>query len=314
MLDVLKKLKFHGDKDGLLFFICDVIGGGHVKIKDAEIICARSPGKYYLSIGDLVSYCCALGWIQISEDVLSVSPELVHLLNDKEKLNDALIVSTVNQLFEETLMDVSMFYYDSLHCCYAFKNELFPLSLSSLRNVLISQGFLISSRDTEMTRFYISPAYETLIAKHCKARHRQLSLEQLKRQLVKKELAGEQAEVFVYEYEKKRLGQPLCEKVRRISEIDVTAGFDIVSFNSNLSLEPDRFIEVKAVSNTGFYWSRNEYEIAKLKGDTYYLYLVNLNRISEQDYLPQMIQNPAVNVMDADEWFVESQSYYVKHI
>ena len=314
MLDVLKELKYHGGKDGLLFFICNVIGTGQVRIKDAEIICTRSPGKYYLSIVDLVSYCLALGWIQISEDVLSVSPDLVLLLNDKEKLNDALIASTVDQLFKETLMDASMFYYDSVQCCYAFKNELFPLSLSSLRNVLISQGFLIPSRDTEMTRFYISPTYEILIAKHCKARRKLLSLKQLKRQLEENELAGEKAEEFVFEYERKRLGQPLSEKVRRISEIDVTAGYDIVSFDSNQSAGPDRFIEVKAVSNIGFYWSRNEYEIAKLKGDTYYLYLVNLNRINEQNYSPKMIQNPAINIMDTDEWFVEPQSYYVKHI
>ena len=145
-------------------------------------------------------------------------------------------------------------------------------------------------------------------------KHKQLSLEQLKRQLEKKEHAGEKAEVFVFEYERKRLGQPLSEKVRRISEIDVTAGYDIVSFDSNQSQEPDRFIEVKAISNAGFYWSRNEYEIAKLKGNTYYLYLVNLNRIVEQDYSPQMIKNPAINIMDTDEWFVESQSYYVRHI
>ena len=314
MLDVLKNLKYNGGKDGLLFFICNVIGTGHIRIKDAEIICARSPGKYYLSIGDLVSYCSALGWIQISEDVLSVSHDLVLLLNDEEKLNDALIVSTVNQLFKENIMDASMFYYDSVQCCFAFKNELLPLPLSSLRNVLISQGFLIPLRDTEITRFYISPTYETLIAKHCKAKHKQLSLEQLKRQLEKKEHAGEKAEVFVFEYERKRLGQPFSEKVRRISEIDVTAGYDIVSFDSNQSQEPDRFIEVKAISNAGFYWSRNEYEIAKLKGNTYYLYLVNLNRIVEQDYSPQMIKNPAINIMDTDEWFVESQSYYVRHI
>lgn len=314
MLDVLKNLKYNGGKDGLLFFICNVIGTGHIRIKDAEIICARSPGKYYLSIGDLVSYCSALGWIQISEDVLSVSHDLVLLLNDEEKLNEALIVSTVNQLFKENIMDASMFYYDSVQCCFAFKNELLPLPLSSLRNVLISQGFLIPLRDTEITRFYISPTYETLIAKHCKAKHKQLSLEQLKRQLEKKEHAGEKAEVFVFEYERKRLGQPLSEKVRRISEIDVTAGYDIVSFDSNQSQEPDRFIEVKAISNAGFYWSRNEYEIAKLKGNTYYLYLVNLNRIVEQDYSPQMIKNPAINIMDTDEWFVESQSYYVRHI
>lgn len=164
-----------------------------------------------------------------------------------------------------------MFYYDSVQFRYAFKNELLPLSLSSVRNVLISQGFLIPLRDTQGTRFYISPTYDALVAKHCKERRKQLSLEQLKKQFERNELAGEKAELFVLEYEKRRLGLPLCEKVRRISEIDVTAGYDIVSFDSPQSREPDRFIEVKAVSSAGFYWSKNEYEIAKLKGDMYYL-------------------------------------------
>lgn len=314
MLDVLKNLKYHGGKDGLLFFICNVIGSGQIRIKDVEIMCARSPGKHYLSIEDLISYCHTLGWIQISEDVVSVSPDIVSLLNDKEKLNDALIVSTVNQLFKETIMDASMFYYDSVQCCYAFKNELLPLSLSGVRNVLISQGFFIPLRDSKGTRFLIAPTYDALVAKLCKARRKLLSLEQLKKQLESKELAGEKAELFVLEYEKNRLGQPLCEKVRRISEIDVTAGYDIVSFDSCQSREPDRFVEVKAVSNTGFYWSRNEYEIAKLKGDTYYLYLVELSRINQQDYTPQIIQNPAVSVMQAEEWFVEAQTYFIKHI
>lgn len=314
MLDVLKNLKYLGGKNGLLFFICDVIGSGQVRVKDAEIICARSPGKHNLSIGDLISYCHTLGWIQVLEDFISVSPDIAVLLTDKEKLNDALIVSTVNQLFKEAVMDASMFYYDSVQCGYAFKNELLPLSLSCVRNILISQGFLIPSRDTQGTRFYISPTYDALVAKHCKARRKQLSLEQLKKKLEDNELAGEKAEQFVLEYEKKRLGQPLCEKVRCISEIDVTAGYDIVSFDSNQSLEPDRFVEVKAASSAGFYWSRNEYEIAKLKGDAYYLYLVDLGRINQQDYSPQIIQNPAVNVMEAEEWFVEAQSYLIKYI
>lgn len=314
MLDVLKNLKYHGGKDGLLFFICNVIGSGQIRIKDVEIICARSPGKHYLSIEDLISYCHTLGWIQISEDVVSVAPDIVSLLNDKEKLNDALIVSTVNQLFKETIMDASMFYYDSVQCCYAFKNELFPLSLSSVRNALISQGFLIPSRDIQGVRFYISPTYDALVAKHCKARRKLLSLEQLKKQLENNELAGEKAELFVLEYEKNRLGQPLCEKVRRISEIDVTAGYDIVSFDSSQSREPDRFVEVKAVSSAGFYWSRNEYEIAKLKGNTYYLYLVELSKIDRRDYAPQIIKNPTVNIMESQEWFVEAQTYFIKHI
>lgn len=314
MLDALKNLKYHGGKEGLLFFICDVIGNGQIKIRDAEVICAHAPGKHYLSVGDLVSYCHALGWIEVSEDVVSISPVIATLLNDKDKLNDALIVSTVNQLFKENVMDSSMFCYDSVQFSYTFKNELLPLSLSSVRNVLISQGFLIPLRDTQGTRFHISPAYDALVAKHCKERRKQLSLEQLKKQLERNELAGEKAELFVLEYEKRRLGLPLSEKVRRISEIDVTAGYDIVSFDSPQSREPDRFIEVKAVSSAGFYWSKNEYEIAKLKGDMYYLYLIEIGSIDEQDYSPQIIQNPAVSVMDAEEWFVEAQSYFIKRV
>ena len=208
MLDALKNLKYHGGKDGLLFFICDVIGSGQIKIRDAEIICAHAPGKHYLSVGDLIIYCQALGWIEVAEDVISVSPVIVEFLNDKDKLNDALIVSTVNQLFKESIMDPSMFSYDSVQCSYAFKNELLSLSLSGVRNVLISQGFLIPLRDTQGTRFYISPTYDALVARHCRERRQQLSLEQLKKQPQHNEMSGEKAELFVLEYEK-RLGLPL---------------------------------------------------------------------------------------------------------
>lgn len=314
MLNVLKNLKYRGGKEGLLFFICNVIGYNQIGIEDAKIICTHAPGKNHLSVSDLISYCCALGWLQILDDSISVSPDIIAFLNDKEKLNDVLIISTVNLLFEESIVDANMFYYDTIRCCYAFKNELLPLSLSCVRNVLISQGFFVPLRDSQGTRFYIAPTYDTLVAKHCKARRRQLSLEKLKKQLESNELAGEKAELFVLEYEKKRLGLSMCEKVKRISEIDVTAGYDIVSFDSNLSQEPDRFIEVKATSNAGFYWSRNEYEIAKLKGNTYYLYLIDLTKINQSAYLPQIIKNPAINIMESEEWFIETQAYFIKRI
>lgn len=314
MLDELKNLNYQGGKDGLLFFLCDVIGTGQRNVSDAAILCSHAPGKNYLAIESLIGYCAAFGWIEVPENTIAVSPTIAMLLNDKVKLNDALIESTVNQMFKENLMDSNMFCYDSIQFSYAFKNELLPLSLSGVRNTLISQGFFVPLRDAQGTRFYISSSYDALVARHCKARHKQLSLEQLKKQLERDELAGEKAELFALEYEKKRLGEPLSEKVKRISEIDVEAGYDIVSFDSLQSREPDRFIEVKAVSDAGFYWSRNEYEIARLKGGKYYLYLVELTRTSQEDYSPQIIQDPAINVMDADRWFVEPQSYHIKHV
>lgn len=314
MLDELKNLNFHGGKDGLLFFLCDVIGTGQRKISDAAVLCSHAPGKCYLALESLISYCAAFGWIELSDKVISVSPSIAKLLNDKTKLNDALIESTVNQLFKENLLDSKMFCYDSIQFSYSFKNEMLPLSLSGVRNALISQGFFVPLRNVQGTRFYISSSYDALVARYCKEQRKHLSLDKLKRQLRLNELAGEKAELFVLEYEKKRLGVPLSEKVRRISEIDVEAGYDIVSFESLQSQEPDRFIEVKAVSDAGFYWSKNEYEIARLKSNKYYLYLVELTRISQKDYSPLIIQNPAVNVMDADSWFVEAQSFLIRHV
>ena len=314
MLDELKNLNYYGGKDGLLFFLCDVIGTSQRKISDAAVLCSYSPGKCYLALESLIRYCEAFGWIELSDKIISVSPSIAKLLNDKAKLNDALIESTVNQLFRENLLDSEMFCYDLIQFSYSFKNEMLPLSLSVVRNTLISQGFFVPLRNAQGTRFYISSSYDSLIARYCKEQRKQLSLDKLKRQLHLNELAGEKAELFVLEYEKKRLGMPLSEKVRRISEIDVEAGYDIVSFASLQSQEPDRFIEVKAVSDAGFYWSKKEYEIARLKGDKYYLYLVELNRINQEDYSPLIIPDPAVKVMEADNWFVEAQSFLIRPV
>lgn len=278
------------------------------------MLCSYAPGKCYLALESLIRYCEAFGWIELSDKIISVSPSIAKLLNDKAKLNDALIESTVNQLFRENLLDSEMFCYDLIQFSYSFKNEMLPLSLSVVRNTLISQGFFVPLRNAQGTRFYISSSYDSLIARYCKEQRKQLSLDKLKRQLHLNELAGEKAELFVLEYEKKRLGMPLSEKVRRISEIDVEAGYDIVSFASLQSQEPDRFIEVKAVSDAGFYWSKKEYEIARLKGDKYYLYLVELNRINQEDYSPLIIPDPAVKVMEADNWFVEAQSFLIRPV
>ena len=314
MLDELKNLKYHGGKDGLLFFICDVIGHNGITLRDAEVICSHAPGKRQLSIEDLVNYCLTLGWIKKEEDILTILPNLEPFLGDKDELNDSLINSTVEQLFQRGIVNQAMFSYDSVQCNYIFKNELLPLTFSCVRNVLISQGFLVPQRDPQGTRFYIAPVYDNLIAKHCKTMRKQLTLEMLKKQLEDNENSGEKAELFVLEFEKKRIGIPLCENIKRISEIDVSAGYDIVSFDSSESLEPDRFIEVKAISSSGFFWSKNEYEIAKLKGDAYYLYLVELSKVDEPGYIPEIIQNPTMSVMKSERWFVETQTFHIKRV
>lgn len=314
MLDELRNHKYHIDKEGLLFFLRDVIGHGQIKIHDAGIICSHAPGKRYLFVEDLISYCLSFEWIQLNGDVMSVSSSLEEIIDDKEKLNERLITSSVDMLFSDGIIDSTMFSYDSRNGCYEFKNELLSLSLSSVRNVLISQRFLIPSRDFQNVRFHISPAYEPLIAKHCRAKRRLLSLEKLKKQIENNELAGEMAELYVLEYEKRRLGITDETKVKRISEIDVAAGYDIVSINTADAVIPNRFIEVKTKSRDGFFWSKNEYEVAKLLGINYYLYLVDLTMINSENYSPEIINNPAQQIMENIQWLVEPQSYHIKKI
>lgn len=314
MLDVLKKLEYQGGSEGLLFFLCEVIGNNGIRTQDAEIICSHAPERRYLSVKDLLGYCLTFGWVTVEADVISISPSIAMWNSDRTKLNKELIQSTVDQLFRGGVFNSSLFSYDSVQGCYAFKNELLPLAASAVRNVLISQGFLIVERDVQGTKFYIESEFDTLVAKHCKASRKQLSLEKLKKILEDNELAGEKAEQYVLCFEKKRIGQPLCDSIKRISEVDASAGYDIVSYNSCQSQTIDRFIEVKAISNSGFYWSRNEYEIAKLKGESYYLYLVELGRINDLGYSPEMIQNPAQSVMESDIWFVETESFHIRPV
>lgn len=99
-----------------------------------------------------------------------------------------------------------------------------------------------------------------------------------------------------------------------ISEIDVTAGYDIVSANSPNSTVANRFIEVKAVSENGFYWSKNEYDIAKLLAADYYLYLVDLSKIDDDNYEPDIIHNPVQHIMENNLWLVEPQSYHIQKV
>lgn len=142
-----------------------------------------------------------------------------------------------------------------------------------------------------------------------------ISIEELQKKLQQDIEHGEQAEKYAFEYEARRLKQmDIKNPPVRISAIDVTAGYDIVSYESISSDSYDRFIEVKAVSKSGFFWSKNEYETAKVKRERYYLYLVELGRVGDPGYIPEIIQDPASTVMESDWWFVEAQSYHIRRL
>ncbi len=116
------------------------------------------------------------------------------------------------------------------------------------------------------------------------------------------------------ELERKRLPE-MARKIKKISDFDVAAGYDIVSYESNGTEHYDRFIEVKCyIGSPHFFWSENESDVARIKADKYILCLVDYSRMEEPGYQPEFIRNPYEAIFDGDEWLVSASSYRIQKI
>lgn len=146
-----------------------------------------------------------------------------------------------------------------------------------------------------------------------KTPRRAKSAARLAADLARQAEAGAAAEVWVVEYERERLfGHPLKDQIRRVSEDDVSAGYDIVSFASVHSIHHDRFIEVKSHGERKvFHWSRNEIATAVEFGEDYALYLVDRDRCEQAGYSPHMITGPTPEMFALPDsgWRVEATSF-----
>jgi len=186
---------------------------------------------------------------------------------------------------------------------------------SEIRNLLIEFGIVEPIASDKLYR--IADDYIHLFAEKFRALYQ--SPQELGFLLKKQQEIGDAAELEVLEYEKNRLAKrpDLVKKVRHISREYVNAGYDIKSFelNSTLSTPLVRFIEVKAVSITGyrFFWSRNEIEKAKKFEDRYYLYLLPVIGNDSFDTLNLDIVPYAYNKVfkECDMWARQEELYSV---
>lgn len=315
MLEELRNINYTPTKEGIAYFLFDVIGNNRYSADVIKVLCTHAQDSYQLYSYDMLRYGIAFNWICSSEDVYYLSDSYSNCIDDRKKFFDKLINDTVKSLFAAGLMTTEMFIYELEKNRIKFRNELFSLEYSAVRNMLIDQGLFELERMQNKTNFYLTDDCSSIIGDIIKRQHKKNTLEQLKKKIMNDELAGELAEKYVLNYERKRLPESMKERVRIISDIDVSAGYDIISYESHNSTELDRFIEVKAVNKEiGFYWSENEYEVAKLKGEQYYLYLVSLAKIEEEYYSPIVIRDPANIIMDSDDWLVETQSYRIRFV
>jgi uncharacterized protein DUF3883 len=142
--------------------------------------------------------------------------------------------------------------------------------------------------DSSRRIFYLTHAGYRVCSKRKKS---QLELE---KDLAAKKEMGTQGERYILDREQVRLNaHPKFEEIKRVSDDDVGAGYDIESFKSISSPTIDNFIEVKTFKDTyEFHWSINEVKTAEKLGERYKIVLVNFNKINDDNYQPKEIINP----------------------
>ncbi|GEM_PF-810297 len=206
--------------------------------------------------------------------------------------------------------------YDIVYQLIQIDAAAFRFKYANFRDLLIAFDFLRPHPDQAIRKLIVHTKYrkvfDSILTPEIK--RRKLGLDQLEQLLEKNRLYGEDAEIWVEKYERIRLVEHTnVKRVERISQYDANAGFDVISFETVTSSEYDRFIEVKSYSGTPtFFWSRNEMDIARLKGNSYYLYLVDRDLKNDEKYSPLIIQNPFEYVLRNDNWSKRVENYYIQ--
>jgi hypothetical protein len=148
-----------------------------------------------------------------------------------------------------------------------------------------------------------------------------------KKEEERNKITGEIAEDFVVKYEKKRLEMGgfhnESKKVKKISEENSTAGYDVESFFGKADdlTVPDKLIEVKGTSTNifRFFWSKNEIKTAQELGQNYWIYFVSdIDKLKKTGNIIRKIQDPfdkifPLNYFDGDdgEYNIKCDSYII---
>jgi hypothetical protein len=204
--------------------------------------------------------------------------------------------------------------YSKITYEFAESDSPLPLRYGSAVHLLRKLGVLIEVDNI----FTVAPEYVASVRQLLSDRHGTTE-EDLARALQANRKLSAQAEEAVLEYERKRLralGRDAeASLVRRISQLDVGAGYDIESYNGDKPLfDYDRFIEVKASQGRElrFYWTANERQVAEKLGSRYWIYFVGNFRSNQADQIaPIMIQDPATRLSQISQLQIETSTYLV---
>jgi len=311
MLTELKRCNSIGNIDGILFLISILAGKDKISRDEIRNRCALE-NNIIVNCPGAVAFFEYLRLVDTTTDTVIPLPALnVHSEPQSDAKINQLVALSISRLVEDGIFDKDATGFDAEKGHLTIKRSAFPLAYAAIRNFLIMAGALNKEENGEIG---VTGDYESNWTEQLHNRRKKFTLEQLLKQQEDQSKRGLEAEEFVLELEKKRLPK-MAQKIKRISDFDVAAGYDIVSYESYETEHYDRFIEVKCyIGFPHFFWSENESDVARIKADKYLLCLVDYARIGEPGYQPEFIRNPYETIFNGEEWLVNAASYRIQKI
>lgn len=240
-----------------------------------------------------------------------------HSLNSvrqmSDKFNEILLLAMKE---DEDLLNIfssKHLAYDVIYNSIQIRNSAFGFKFSNFKQLLIDFEIIYPHPTPEIKNYIINSRYKKLFDRSIlpEIKKRKIGIEELDMSIRQQQINGEEAERFILEFELKRLKG--LKEVDWVAEYVANEGYDILSYDSETDDEHNRFIEVKSYQGEVpyFFWSRNEFFVAKQKQGSYWLYLVNRDRIKDENYIPIMIQDPYVNVLRNKNWDKQVDKYKI---
>ena len=205
--------------------------------------------------------------------------------------------------------------YDIIYKSLQIDNSAFGFKYSNFKQLLLDFKIIFDHPNSEFNSYILNHQYKNLFDEVIlpEVKKRKMSVEEFRKSMELQQMYGEEAERFVLKYETERLLNK--KQIDWVAEYVVNQGYDIASYNCIEDEIPNRFIEVKSYDGPKpyFYWSRNEYQVAKIKGREYWIYLVNRSKTHDKNYSPEKIQNPFSNILGDHnpEWAEEVDKYKI---
>lgn len=311
MLTELKRCNSIGDISGVLFLISVLTNKEKVSKREIAGRCALENGITINCTG-AIAFLEYLGYVTSDMEMVYPHENFVELLQkDDDATIQVVVKKCISQMIEEGIFDADATCFDAETGHLSIKRSAFPLAYAAIRNFLTVAGVLDKEQSGGIA---IRESYESEFSAVLRDRKQKFTLEDLIKRQEEQNRRGLEAEEFVLAYERNLLPGK-AKQIKRISDFDVSAGYDIVSYNNEQSIAYDKLIEVKCyLGNPHFYWSENEVDVAMRKGDKYYLCLVDYNMIGTDGYTPFYIRNPYEVIFKSESWLVETASYKVTKI